>query len=382
MMKARFLLLVACTAHQPSNTDNNNEQMAGEMQMQATGASGGFSTHQAAALVLGQNDFTSNTKPSSIAAGTVDASAGSAAFDGTHLFLPDTYAHRVLSFDAMPTANGAVANSAFGQASLTESVPGASAERWYLPQALHADGSTLAVAESGGNRVLLISNGTTVTLGSAGCAADKLQSPASAFIANGRLLVADRSNHRVLVWNMVPSASNTPADLVLGQGSLTSCAANDSLRNGTSALRSAKTLREPTDVWTDGTRIAVADRGNNRILVWTTFPTSNGTPADAVMGQKDFAVARDDVLSRPSALAVKNGRLFVADAGHNRVLSWAQLASGDADLVLGQPDLKHFAGASPPTAQSFAFPTGVAFAGNDLVVTDTLNYRFLVFRPH
>ena len=34
--------------------------------------------------------------------------------------------------------------------------------------------------------------------------------------------------------------------------------------------------------------IAVADTDNNRVLIWSTIPTSNGVPADVVVGQPDF----------------------------------------------------------------------------------------------
>src|SRR5262249_4924322 len=145
----------------------------------------------------------------------------------------------------------------------------------------------------------------------------------------GKLLVADRANNRVLIWNSIPTTSGAAADLALGQGSMTRCAANDSLRNGTVGLRSASTLFDPTDVWSDGTRVIVADRGNNRLLLGSRFPASDGVAADVVIGQTDFSLARNAAtassLMRPAALTASDGHLFVADAGHNRVLVWNTL---------------------------------------------------------
>ena len=65
-----------------------------------------------------------------------------------------------------------------------------------------------------------------------------------------------------------------------------------------------------------------------------------------MIGQTDFSLARDDakasVLLEPSAIARTGKQLFVADAGHNRVLVWNTLPAANgapADFVLGQGEL-------------------------------------------
>jgi hypothetical protein len=381
----------------------------------ATGSDGGsngtFANFQQADVVIGQADFTSNAAPSLLGAATTDYAFGSAAFDGQRLFVPDTYSQRALGFAAVPTTNGASATTIFGQASASTKAPGTTMATWYLPRSLHTDGTTLAVADSGNHRVLLLPTSAasgaaaTTVVGwpdgntpSTGCSSTSLRSPASAFIVSGKLLVADRRNNRVLIWNTLPTSSGAAADVVLGQGSMTSCAANDSLHNGTSGVRAANTLQGPADVWSDGTRVLVADRDNNRVLVWSHFPTSNGIAADLVIGQPSFTVARDsatpNVLLQPSAVAYDGDRLFIADAGHNRVLGWNAFPSANgaaADLVLGQGDFTHVSAnddaqsgtdGTAPTRRTLSFPSGVAFAGNSLIVSDTQNRRFLVFRRH
>jgi hypothetical protein len=371
----------------------------------------GFTSFQAADVVIGQADFTSNAAPAMPSAATADATPGSAAFDGQRLFLPDTYAQRVLGFAAVPTTNGAPATLVLGQPSVSTNVAGATPAQWYLPQTVHTDGTTLAVADAGNHRALLLPSSAasgaaaSVVVGwpdlatpSSGCSATVLRSPAAAFISGGKLLVADRGNNRVLVWSKLPTTSGAAADLVLGQGSLTACVGNDSLRNGTSGLRSATTLNGPSDVWSDGTRVMVADRGNNRVLVWSKFPTTSGAAADLVVGQTSFTLARDDatasVLLQPSAVTYASNHLYVADAGHNRVLGWNALPTTNgaaADLVLGQGDFTHVSAnddaqagqdGSAPTKRTLSFPSGVTTAGNALVVSDTLNRRFLIFQHH
>src|SRR5260221_98345 len=82
---------------------------------------------------------------------------------------------------------------------------------------------------------------------------------------NGRLILGDTNNHRVLIWNSVPVNSGlTNADLVLGQPDFTSSTSN----NGG---LSARTLSFPDSVWSDGSRLLVDDNNNSRVLIWNTF---------------------------------------------------------------------------------------------------------------
>lgn len=87
--------------------------------------------------------------------------------------------------------------------------------------------------------------------------------------AGSRLLLADRGNNRVLIWNELPTA-NTPPDLVLGQPDF------DTNQSGPGRHE----MDWPLSVATDGRRIVVADAYNDRLLVWNDFPEANGTPAD------------------------------------------------------------------------------------------------------
>lgn len=97
----------------------------------------------------------------------------------------------------------------------------------------------------------------------------------------GRLIVSDRYNHRVLIWNSVPTTNGKAADIVLGQPDFTS----NTLNNGG---RSAQSLSHPTGVYSDGQKLFVYDAGNSRILIWNTFPTVNQQAANLVVGQSDM----------------------------------------------------------------------------------------------
>ena len=79
------------------------------------------------------------------------------------------------------------------------------------------------------------------------------------------LLLLDRGNNRILVWNVAPTSSSTPPDFVLCQSSATSTASGSGLNQ----------CNWPSDaVVTSTGKLLVADTDNNRILVWGSMPTS------------------------------------------------------------------------------------------------------------
>ncbi len=87
-----------------------------------------------------------------------------------------------------------------------------------------------------------------------------------------RLLLADTWNNRILIWNS-PPGPDTPPDLVLGQGDFYSNSPGTDLGH----------LNWPIAVATDGQHVVVADTYNDRILIWNSFPTRNGQPADLII---------------------------------------------------------------------------------------------------
>ena len=110
--------------------------------------------------------------------------------------------------------------------------------------------------------------------------------------ANNKLYVTDANrvgftpiNNRVLIFDTTqfPKLTDTfdpglgvrcpvcigTASVVIGQPDFA----------GTQIALTATGLRVPTAVATDGTHVAVADTGNNRVLIWNSIPTTNGQPA-------------------------------------------------------------------------------------------------------
>jgi hypothetical protein len=215
-----------------------------------------------------------------------------------------------------------------------------------------------------------------------------LNMPTGIAASDGVLAVADAWNHRILIWHGYPETSNQPADVVLGQADFTGGLAN----RGADAPR-ADTLNWCYGVAIANGKLIVCDTGNRRVLVWSSIPAANGAAADLVLGQRDF-FARDDNAGQaggalgmrwPHGIAVTSDMLLVSDAGNNRVMVWRTfptLRGQPCDFVLGQADfmgLDHNRASYYPTSSAMNMPYGLTVQGEMLVVTDTANSRLLGF---
>ena len=130
-----------------------------------------------------------------------------------------------------------------------------------------------------------------------------------------RLLLVDGNNNRVLIWNNLPT-DNTPPDVVLGQPDFTS----------NSPGTGRHQMNWPVGVSTDGTRVVVADTYNDRILIWTQFPTSNATPADIVLdGRTDsvpFGEPSKTGFGWPWGVWTDGEKLVISSTQGSYVLIW------------------------------------------------------------
>lgn len=145
-------------------------------------------------------------------------------------------------------------------------------------------------------------------------------------IAGGEdlLLIADAGDHRVLGWSPQPGADRD-ADLVLGQPDFRSAA------EWPYGPHTNDRFRFPYAVCLDSGRLAVADTANNRILLWDGMPDGPVCRgADHVLAQPDFGAngenrwtsVQRDTLCWPYGLSLHGDTLAVADSGNNRVMLW------------------------------------------------------------
>jgi hypothetical protein len=356
-----------------------------------------LSNFEAANTVIGQKNFTSTgcTFPGPR---TLCDPYGEA-LGNRILFISDSDYSRVLGFRLIPT-RGAAAAFALGQIKLTTTSRGTSKTALNFPTAVAVTGTGLTtklfVNDFSNSRVLIwnklpikSNSPASVVVGQPDFTSNAqvttqsgLKLPeAGLAVAGGKLFVADRENHRIMIWNTIPITNGTPADVVLGQPDFTT--SNNTV--------SQTGLDEPEGLWSDGTRLVVADSLNSRVLIWNSIPTTNGAPADVVVGQPGFTTGGSpnpptaQSLNRPIGVTSDGTRLFVADTNNNRILVYSPFPTANnptASFVIGQADFVHGeenAGKVGPTAQTLSNPYGLFISGKKLYVSDFNNARVLIF---
>ncbi len=357
----------------------------------------------AANLVLGQPNFISNTANNGGVSGSSMNNPQTIYTNGTKLFVVDQFNSRVLVWNSLPISNGQTADFALGQPNLTSSTlnnGGLSGSTMSFPAVISSDGTRITVGDYNNNRILfwntlptsfaeassfVIGQPDSVTAKSnfSGTSGVSLYNPRGIYSDGTRLFVADQGNNRVLIWNSIPTSETQPADLVLGQNSLSEFAAN-------SGGISASSLYSPQCVYTVGNKLFVCDVVNNRILVWNSIPSTNKQPADFVLGQPDFVSSTSNnggisgsTFSAPESIASDGTRLVVADASNNRVLVWNTMPTSTAQaasFALGQAGFGTSTGnLGGISASSLFAPNGVFILGTQLYVADSLNNRVLVW---
>ena len=354
-----------------------------------------FTNGQLASVVIGEPDF--NTGTGGTTQQLIQITYGNPTIINDNLWLPDTGNNRILGFSANPTTNYPLASYVLGQSMYSTGAASLSAFTFSSPYSVHYSNGKLLVADYGQNRVM-IWNAAPTTYGTSadvvvgqpdfvtptlGTGTTGLYGPRDVIVAGGKMIVADSINNRVLIWNAVPTTSNAPADLVLGQGDFlsTSISAN---RGG---LVASYTLNAPYSVWSDGQRLIVCDTNNHRVLGWNTFPTANGQNADWVLGQSTMTSSLQGLtpsstsMNTPYNVTSNGSQLAVSDNGSNRVLIWNAIPTTStvpADVVLGQSSLS--IGGAATSQSGLNGPSGLRFYGLSLYVGDLNNRRYLIFK--
>jgi uncharacterized repeat protein (TIGR01451 family) len=322
------------------------------------------------------------------------------------LFVADSMNHRVLSWpDAAAFTNGQAADIVLGQPDFTSNSvnqggANPTAKTLNTPKSVATDSAgRLYVADSQNFRILrydppFTTNMSAVSVfGQAGSfttanqasivtpTADNLGNPDGIAIdANDKLYCADRFLSRVSLYS-TPLAS-TSADLVIGQPNLTTAGGNLTQTG----------LDHCSGVALDAAgNLYVGDEFNNRVMLFLA-PLSSGKAAARVFGQPDFAsnTANNGGISASTinysgssatvAVDPVTGNLYVADALNNRVLEYADpQTDSTASRVFGQAN---FTTATPNTggrsASTLQDVAGVAVdSAGSLYVSDRLNHRVL-----
>jgi len=137
--------------------------------------------------------------------------------------------------------------------------------------------------------------------------------------------VADAGDHRILGWRG-DLTEDRDADIMFGQTAIANAEEFAYRKQG------AARLRFPYAIATDGQSLAIGDTANNRILIWKALPNGliASPAADSVIGQPDFdangenhwKAVTPETLCWPYGLCWHKDKLAVADSGNNRVMIW------------------------------------------------------------
>lgn len=247
--------------------------------------------NQPADVVLGQSDFAAgfaNRGSDRAGPDTLNWCYGVTLADGA-LWVADTGNRRVLKWNQVPQLNGTLPDLVLGQ-------------------------TDFVTRDENGGR-----------------AADAagMRWPHGIVVTRDYVAVADAGNNRVMFWRHPGQLGNGAAsEFLIGQAS-----ANGVDHNQAAYFPKANTLNMPYDLALLDGSLVVADTANSRLIGFAPDSLATDAAARSVAGQHTFAdkgdnrwsSAKRDSLCWPYGIAAAGKTLAIADSGNNRVLLWEAL---------------------------------------------------------
>ncbi len=347
-----------------------------------------FSNNMNARYVIGQADMTSNLANRGGAAGanTLNNPIGIVVNNG-QLYVADAGNNRVLVYNTLPTSNGVSADAVIGQSDFSSTAGGTSATSLLGVQQIAVDGNYLAVAEWSNARVsfwpLQDPKAATVIWGqpdansklvnNGGLSDKSMGSAAGLSYADGKFLVGDVTNNRILIFDSENLSTFQSAINVIGQPDFTTGSKGSGLTG----------FGSPYSVSTDGQHVAIMDNSQERILIHNQVPSTNGAAASLAWGGSGVTSTN---LRNPVGVFIGDEKLFIADRQSDRVLVFNSIptaASQPADFVLGQTNFTggdhNQCNCTSAKANTLWGVHHVYWDGCRLYVTDKQNNRVLVY---
>ncbi|BAZ31095.1 NHL repeat-containing protein [Cylindrospermum sp. NIES-4074] len=308
---------------------------------------------QPADWVIGQPDFNHEGQNAKSTPGrtTLNVPTGVCAC-GEGLAVADAWNHRILIWKKLPEDSNVPADLVLGQANFIDNEPNrgtqqSSANSMHWPYGVFYHQGRLFVADTGNRRLLIwqqlpTENGqpADLVLGQPDMISRNENGGASASAASMRwchdiafwgehLVVTDAGNHRIMIWQEMPTENNTPCAVVLGQKNFDVVEMNQGVY-----FPSASSLSMPYGVSTTDDLLVVADTANSRLLGWKkpeSILSLQGSLADALAGQNDFqskgenrnfGLPKRDSLNWCYGIKICGKTAVIADSGNNRILLW------------------------------------------------------------
>lgn len=300
-------------------------------------------------VVFGQPDFSSEGRNArgAVSATTCNVPVGVAIRNGM-LAVADSWNHRVLLWWTIPSADNVPPDVVLGQGTrdvgLFNRGADVAADSMYWCSGVAFTERGLLVADTGNRRVLVwdtlpefdgapadrvlgqrdfVSRDENAgeTYGPAG-----MRWPHGLLVTgDGRLVVSDAGNNRIMLWERVPDTDGAPCDAILGQRD-----ARSGDHNGGAYWPTATTLNMPYGVAIAGETLVAADTANSRLVGWRLAELAPNAPASGLVAQPDFfakgdnrwGLAQRDSLCWPYGVAACEGTLAIADSGNSRVVLW------------------------------------------------------------
>jgi hypothetical protein len=242
--------------------------------------------NQPADVVIGQADFIStgaNRRADRPGADTLNWCYGVALHAG-RLYVADTGNRRVLVWNRIPECNGMPADLVLGQ-------------------------RDFATRDEGGGHA----------------PAAGMRWPHAITVMNDHLFVADAGSSRIMAWNGLPTENGQRCHYVLGQRDF-----RGGDHNAGENHPSAASLNMPYGLYSAAGQLIVADTANSRLLGFELGTLAMGRSAIRLTGQPTFidkgdnrwAAPAQDSLCWPYGVAAAHGMFAIADSGNNRVLLW------------------------------------------------------------
>lgn len=270
----------------------------------------------------------------------------------TGLIVGDAWNHRVLIWHQRPEDHNVPADLVLGQADFSQGSPNrgfqeTAGDRFHWCYGVFYHEGKLFVADSGNRRVLVWNqlpqeNGqpadfvlgqTSLTCrdenGGGTPTASSMRWCHSITVWQGNLVVSDAGNNRVMIWEGIPTETNAPCAVVLGQQQFDQVELNRGVYRPT-----ASSLNMPYGVTVMGDRLVVADTANSRLLAWhsmTDLRSLQDSPANELAAQIDYhskgenrsyGLPMRDSVCWPYGVQVCGDTLAIADSGNNRVMLW------------------------------------------------------------